>query len=54
MLKGFKIICLECGKEAILIQKECSIKSNNQEVYIIADYGGVSGLKCDCGNEIVE
>lgn len=45
MSKGFKIVCMECGKEYIVTYDEKSA------IYI--DWWGEGGqIECECGNYI--
>ncbi|MEM4994760.1 hypothetical protein WKH56_19560 [Priestia sp. SB1] len=46
MDKGFKVICLECGKEAVIKYFE----SDNKNIKIYCDRDGDVNIECDCKN----
>jgi hypothetical protein len=44
-MKGFKVICLECGRETIFTESQ-----DNQDINIFGGQEGSSAIICDCNN----
>ena len=49
-MNGFKIICLDCGKEIVLTQD--SMSSDTDISIYNASYDGDIKIVCDCGNTV--
>lgn len=53
MNKGFKIICLNCGRETIFTPDDMNSETDNQNIGVYPyDYDGGIQISCDCGYDL--